>query len=235
MKKTMMIVVAAALMLFAGCGEKEKTCFFVSQDGKVLREGACVIWKDACDANAGTKAYVGRVGVLEETARGVKVPIVFAAKHRDDVHDGVAARIVNDPKISSSAFVLLLGGKDTVKPVIEDGTEIPEAKEGGSIIERGFSAFLDWLHDTHADALKGYAIVLIALVVLIKFVSKMLKIVFVLLFVGIICYFCMSAGAGWSGYQEKLERAVSAAREATTWLVNHAEEMKNVLKTAAGK
>ena len=190
--------------------------------------------KDACDASAGAKAYVGRVGSLEETGRGVKVTISFDAKHRDDVHDGVAARIVNNPKFSSNAFVLLTGGKDAVKPAVEDGSEIPEAKDG-NIIEKGFSAFLDWLHDTHADELKWYAVVLIALVVLIKFVSKMLKVVFTLLFVGVICYFCMSASAGWSGYQEKLESAVSAAQDATTWLLEHGEDLKNVLKTVAGK
>lgn len=234
MRKMTMLAAVAAALLFVGCGEKEKTCFFVSQDGKALREGACVIWKDACDASAGAKAYVGRVGALEETGRGVKVTISFDAKHRDDVHDGVAARIVNNPKFSPNAFVLLTGGKDAVKPTVEDGSEIPEARDG-NIIEKGFSAFLDWLHDTHADELKWYAVVLIALVVLIKFVSKMLKFVFTLLFVVIICYFCMSASAGWSGYQEKLESAVSAAQDATTWLLEHGEDLKNVLKTVAGK
>lgn len=221
---------AAMMLLLAGCGEKEKTCFFVSRDGRLLQEGACVIWKDACDEGVTSKAYVGRVGALEEAGQGVKVTIRFKPKHGDDLHDGVAARIVNDPKFSPKAFVLLTGGKDSLKPLIEDGAMIPEARE--SFLEKGISAFLNWIRNEHCNALIIYMSILIGLVVFIKVVGKMLKFVLFLAFVCVVCHVCLSAGSGWSGYKERQANAVAAFQDVKTWLVTHAEDLKQVLKTA---
>lgn len=227
-----MVAMAAIAILIAGCGEKEKTCFFTSRDGRLLQKGACVIWKEACDAKVGEKAHVGRVDELEDTDQGVKVIIRFNAKSGDDIHEGVAARIVNDPKFSPRAFVLLVNGNDAVKPVVKDGAEIPEARE--SIIEKSLSMFLDWLQNVHADTLVGTVILVGIFIIVMMFVGKMLKFVFSLLAVGVVCYACMSVGAGWSGYKEGLDSAGVSAKNAKAWLGEHCDDLKSLLKSVSG-
>ena len=99
MNRAFLSVMAGAVLLLSGCGEKE--CFFVSQDGKSLAPNAPVVWYDA---------YVGKVESVEPAAGGVKVSFRLNKKYNDEIRDGVAGRVVNDPKISPKAFVLLVGG-----------------------------------------------------------------------------------------------------------------------------
>ena len=220
MKKTLMMIAAAAAMLLAGCGEKK--CFFVSQEGKSLRNGAPVVWYDA---------YVGKVDSLENTEGGTKITIKFGKKYNDQIHDGAAGRIVNDPKISSSAFVLLVGGKDTARPLLEADAQIPESKQS-NIVAEGFSAFVDWLRNSRADELKIVGVVLLIIFVLLKFVSKMFKFVLFLGILAAIGYVCVSANIGWSAYKEKIVNIKETAQEAKNWLQQHGEKLHTILETA---
>lgn len=97
---------AAMMLLLAGCGEKN--CYFVTKDSQDLQVGAKVVWYDA---------YVGKVDAIEFDEGGFRVSVKFSKKFNDQIHDGVAGRIVNDPKISSRAFVLLVSKDVQVPPV----------------------------------------------------------------------------------------------------------------------
>ena len=209
----------AALLLLAGCGEKK--CFFVSQDGKILAHKAPVVWYDA---------YVGHVDALEEVADGTKVSVCLNKKFAEEIRDGVAGRVVNDPKISPKAFVLLVGGRDKDRSLVADGAQIPESKPTNAVSE-GFSSFVDWLRNSRADELKIVGVTLLILLVLIKFVSKMFKFV---LFVGILCaiaYVCVTANIGWSDYKERLSNVKETAQEAKAWLQQHGEKLHAILDT----
>ena len=165
MRKMSLMTAVAALLLFAGCGEKK--CFFVSQDGKSVQPGAPVVWYDA---------YVGKVDAVESTEGGAKVSIRLDKKYAEEIHDGVAGRVVNDPGISQKTFVLLVGGRDKDRPLVSAGAQIPESKPT-NVVSEGFSAFVDWLRNSRADELKIVGVALLILFVLLKFVSKHLKFV----------------------------------------------------------
>ena len=137
--RVMFGLAAAMMLLLVGCGEKN--CYFVTKDSQDLQVGAKVVWYDA---------YVGKVDAIESDEGGFRVSVKFSKKFNDQIHDGVAGRIVNDPKISSRAFVLLVGGRDSSRPPIEGGVEIPESKPGNAVQE-GFAAFVDWLKTSRAD------------------------------------------------------------------------------------
>ena len=220
MKKTLLMIMAAAAVLLTGCGGKK--CHFVSQDGKLLEQGAPVVWYDA---------YVGKVVSLEEAEGGIRVSVKFGKKYDDQIHDGVAGRIVNDPKISPNAFVLLIGGKDSTRPVLENDVQIPESRPGNAVTE-GFSAFVDWLKNSRADELKIVGGILLIIFVLIKFVSKMFKFVLFLGLLAAIGYVCVTSSVGWSGYKEKIANAKETAQEAKAWLLQHGEKLHTILETA---
>ncbi len=219
-KKVFVPVVTVLLLLLAGCGEKK--CFFVSQDGSSLAPSALVVWYDA---------YVGRVESVEPAAGGVKVSFCLNKKFAGEIRDGVAGRVVNDPKISPKAFVLLVGGRDKERSVVEDGAQIPESRPANAVSE-GFSSFVEWLKNSRADELKIVGAALLILFVLLKFVSKMLKLA---LFVGIICaigYVCVSANVGWDSYRQRIANAAESAQEVKAWLQQHGEKLHAVLETA---
>ena len=218
--KVMFVLAAAMMLLLAGCGEKN--CYFVTKDSQDLQVGARVVWYDA---------YVGKVDAIESDEGGFKVSVRFSKKFNDQIHDGVAGRIVNDPKISSRAFVLLVGGRDKNRPPIEGGVEIPESKQGNAVQE-GFAAFVDWLKNSRADELKIVGVVLLILFALLKFVSKTFKFI---LFLGILCaigYVCMTANIDWSNYKERLVNVKETAQEAKAWLQQHGEKLHTILETA---
>ena len=210
----------AALLLLAGCGEKK--CFFVSREGKALAPNAPVVWYDS---------YVGRVAALEEVADGTKVSVSIGDKFAKEIRDGVAGRVVNDPKISPKAFVLLVGGRDKDRSLVEDGAQIPESKPA-NVVSEGFSSFVEWLKNSRADELKIVGVALLILLVLLKFVGKLFKFV---LFVGILCaigYVCVTANVDWSKYKERLANVKETAQEAKVWLQQHGEKLHTILETA---
>ncbi len=220
MKKTLMMIVTAAVMtLVTGCGEKK--CFFVSQDGKSLKPGAPVVWYDA---------YIGKVDTLEDADGGTKVIVKFGKKYDDQIHDGVAGRIVNDPKISPNAFVLLVGGRDSTRPPLESGAQIPESKSS-NVVAEGFGAFVDWLKNSRADDLKILGVVLLVLLAIIKFVGKLIKLALFLGIIAAISYFCVTANIGWSDYKDKLVNMKETAQEAKAWLQQHGEKLHTILET----
>lgn len=216
----MMGILGATMLLLAGCGEKQ--CFFVSQDGNSLSPGAPVVWYDA---------YVGKVESVEGAENGTKVSICLDKKYAEEIRDGVAARVVNDPKISSRAFVLLVGGRDKERSLVSSGAQIPESKPT-NVVSEGFSAFVDWLRNSRADELKIVGVALLILFVLLKFVGKMLKFVFFIGILGAIAYVCVSASVGWDSYKEQLSSAQKTAQEAKAWLQQHGEKLHAVLETA---
>ena len=220
MKITFLKVLALMMvLLLSGCGEKK--CFFVSQEGKMLEAGAPVVWYDS---------YVGRVVSLEQVADGTKVLISFNKKFNSEIRDGVAGRVVNDSNISPKAFVLLIGGRDKDRSIVAHGAQIPESKPSNAVSE-GFSAFVEWLRNSRADELKIVGVILLILFVLLKFVSKMFKLIF---FVGIVCaigYVCLTASLDWNSYKEKLTNVKESAQEAKAWLSQHGEKLHTILDT----
>ena len=218
--RVMFGLVVALMLLLTGCGEKN--CYFVTKDSQGLQVGAKVLWYDT---------YVGKVDAIDPDEGGFRVTVKFSKRFNDQIHDGVAGRIVNDPKKPSQVFVLLVGGRDASRPAIEGGAEIPEAKQGNAVQE-GFAAFVDWLKNSRADELKIVGAVLLIFLVLLKFVSKMFKFV---LFVGILCaigYVCVTANIGWSNYKERLSNVRETAQEAKAWLQQHGEKLHTILETA---
>ena len=220
MKRMVMAAVSVALMLLVGCGEKK--CFFVSRDGKALAPKAPVVWYDA---------YVGRVDVLKEVDDGTKVSVLLDKKFVEEIRDGVAGRVVNDPKISPKAFVLLVGGRDKGRPAIEDGVQIPESK-ASNVVSEGFSAFVEWLKNSRADELKVVGVLLLIFFVILKFVSKMFKFVLFLGILAAIGYVCVTANIGWSDYKDRLANVKESAQEAKDWLLQHGERLHAILETA---
>ncbi len=211
---------AAMMLLLAGCSEK--SCYFVTKDSQDLQVGAKVVWYDA---------YVGKVDSIESDDGGYKVSVKFSKKFNDQIHDGVAGRIVNDPKISSRAFVLLVGGRDKNRPPIEGGVEIPESKPGNAVQE-GFSAFVDWLKNSRTDELKVVGVGLLILFTLLKFVSKKFKFILFLGILGAIGYVCVTANIDWSNYKERLTNVKETANEAKEWVQKHGEKLHVILETA---
>lgn len=220
MKNTILNVLALTfVLLLSGCGEKE--CFFVSQEGKQLETGAPVVWYDS---------YVGKVASLEQVADGTKVLISFNKKFNSEIRDGVAGRVVNDSNISPKAFVLLIGGRDKDRSLIAHGAQIPESKPTNAVSE-GFSAFVEWLKNSRADELKIVGVVLLILLVILKFVSRVFKFIF---FVGIVCaiaYVCLTTSFDWNNYKEKLTNVKETAQEAKNWLQDHGEKLHTILDT----
>ena len=210
---------AAMMLLLVGCGEKN--CYFVTKDSQDLQVGAKVVWYDA---------YVGKVDSIESDDGGFKVSVKFSKKFSDEIHDGVAGRIVNDPKISSRAFVLLVGGRDASRPPIECGAEIPESKPG-NVVQEGFAAFVDWLKNSRADELKIVGVVLLILFALLKFVSKTFKFLLFLGILGAIGYVCVTANVDWNNYKERFANIKETAREAKEWVQQHGEKLHVILET----
>lgn len=213
-------LVAAMMLLLTGCGEKN--CYFVTKDSQDLQVGAKVVWYDA---------YVGKVDAIEADEGGFRVSVKFSEKFNDQIHYGVAGRIVNDPKISSRAFVLLVGGRDSSRPTIEGGVEIPESKPGDAVQE-GFAAFVDWLKTSRADKLKVVGVVLLIMFALLKFVSKTFKFLLFLGIVGAIGYVCVTANVDWSNYKERFANIKETAQEAKEWVQQHGEKLHVILETA---
>lgn len=211
---------AAMTLLLTGCGEKN--CYFVTKDSQDLQVGAKVVWYDA---------YVGKVDSIESDDGGFRVSVRFSKKFNDQIHDGVAGRIVNDPKISSRAFVLLVGGRDASRPPVESGVEIPESRQG-TAVQEGFAAFVDWLKNSRAEELKVVGVVLLILLLLLKFVSKTLKFLMFLGILGAIGYVCVTANIGWDNYKERLANVKDTAEEAKEWIQQHGEKLHAILETA---
>ena len=209
-----------ATMVLTGCGEKK--CYFVTRDGEGLKAGDRVVWYDAC---------AGKVDAVEPEDDGVKVLIKFNKKYGSLIHDGVAARIVNDPKISSKPFVLLVGGRDANRPLLEAGAEIPESKQGSAVAE-GFSSFVDWLKNCRAEELKVIGAALLILFALLKFVSKTFKFILFLGIVAAIGYVCVTANIDWSRYKDRVANVKVTAQEAKEWVQKHGEKLHTILETA---
>ena len=220
MKNTIMIVMAVlASFLLSGCGEKE--CFFISQEGKQLETEAPVVWYDA---------YVGRVAALEQVADGTKVSIRIDKKYNDEIRDGVAGRVVNDPQISPKAFVLLIGGKDKERAALANGQQIPESKPTG-VVGEGIAAFVEWLKNCHGNELIIVGVGILILIIAIKFVGKIIKFLLFLAIIVAIGYVCFSTKIDWSNYQDTLANVKTTAQEAKTWLQEHGEKLQVILES----
>ncbi len=220
MKKRAIVPIAALLLLLAGCGEKE--CFFVSQDGKSLQPGSPVVWYDA---------YVGKVASVADVSDGAKVSFRLNKKYNNEIRDGIAGRVVNDPKISPKAFVLLVGGRDKSRSLVENGAQIPESRVTNAISE-GFSAFVEWLKGSKTDELVIVGIVLLVLFALFKFVTKLIKFVIFLAILCAIGYVCVTASADWDKYKEQISNIKETAQEAGTWLQQHGDKLHAVIESA---
>lgn len=218
--RVVLMFAAAMTLLLTGCGEKN--CYFVTKDSQDLQVGAKVVWYDA---------YVGKVDSIESDDGGFRVSVRFSKKFNDQIHDGVAGRIVNDPKISSRAFVLLVGGRDASRPPVESGVEIPESRHG-TAVQEGFAAFVDWLRNSRADELKVVGVVLLILFALLKFVSKAFKFILFLGIIGAIGYVCVSTNVDWSNYKERFANIKETAQEAKEWVQQHGEKLHAILETA---
>ena len=127
--------------------------------------------------------------------------------------------------------VLLTGGKDESRPLVEDGDQIPESKENGTVKE-GFAAFVEWIRTSRPLELQIVCTTLFIILVLLKFVSKRFKFI---LFVGLLCaigYVYITVKHDWSSYQERFSSAKGAAQEAKAWLLQHGEKLHTILETA---
>ena len=215
----MVVVAVMASFLLSGCGEKE--CFFISQEGKQLEPEAPVVWYDA---------YVGRVSALEQTADGTRISIRLDKKYNDEIRDGVAGRVVNDPQISPKAFVLLIGGKDKERAALANGQQIPESKPSG-VIGEGIAAFVEWLKNSHGNELIIVGVGILILIIAIKFVGRIIKFLLFLAIIAAIGYVCFSTKIDWSNYQDTLANVKTTAQEAMTWLQDHGEKLQTVLET----
>ena len=212
--------VAAMMLLLTGCGGKK--CFFVSQDGKELQKGAPVVWYDA---------YVGRVDELEAVEAGTKVSFSLKRKFAKEIHDGVAGRVVNDPKISPQAFVLLVRGRDPKRPLVDNGAQIPESKPGNAIKE-GFSEFVEWLKNSRKEELGLMCGILALLCLLLKIAKKMYKFAVI---VGILCaigYVYVTVQSDWDNFKERFADIKVSAQEAKEWLQQHGEKLGIILETS---
>lgn len=219
-EKVCLGLMMAATLLITGCGEKR--CYFITQDGEGLKTGAKVVWYES---------YAGKVDAVEPSDGGFKVSIKFSKKFNELIHDGVAGRVVNDPKISSKPFVLLVGGRDKNRPLVEPGAEIPESKQGNAVQE-GFSTFVDWLKNSRADELKVVGAVLLILFALLKFVSRTFKLILFLGIVGAIAYVCVTANVDWGRYKDRITNVKVTAQEAKEWVQKHGEKLHVILETA---
>lgn len=215
----MVVVAVMASFLLSGCGEKE--CFFISQEGKQLEAEAPVVWYDA---------YVGRVSSLEHVADGTKISIRLDKKYNDEIRDGVAGRVVNDPQISPKAFVLLIGGKDKERAALANGQQIPESKPTG-VVGEGITAFVEWLKNCHGNELIIVGVGILIIIIVIKFVGKMIKFLLFVAIIAAIGYVCFSTKIDWSNYQDTLANVKTTAQEAMTWLQDHGEKLQTVLET----
>ena len=126
MKRTILLTMCAAMLLLAGCGEKK--CFFVTQDGKGVNEGAIVVWG---------QEVVGKVDALVEVDGGTKIAIKFAKKYQNLIHDGVLGRVEPDESLPLKFKIVLIDGRDENRPILKDGDQIPESKQENSGIESG--------------------------------------------------------------------------------------------------
>ena len=228
MNKVMVVCVAAVAMLLAGCGEKK--CFFVTRDSRGLKAGANVIWVSG--GLLREEAIVGKVVALETEEDGTKVFIKFVKKYKNLIHDGVAGCVVVDEKSTPPKVgVLLTGGKDESRPLVEDGDQIPESKED-SVTRDAFSAFVEWLRTSRALELNIVGTALLIILVLLKFVSKRFKFI---LFLGLLCgigYVYITVKNDWSSYKERFSNVKTATQEAKTWLLQHGEKLHVILETA---
>ena len=221
-------LVAAMATLVVGCGEKQ--CFFVTQNSKGLKTGANVVWVSGGLAREAT--IVGKVASLEEVDGGTKVSIRFTKKYKSLIHDGVAGCIVMDEKSTPPKVgVLLTGGKDESRPLLEDGDQIPESRDGGAAKE-GFAAFVEWIRTSRTLELQLVCTTLLIILVLLKFVSKRFKFI---LFIGLLCavgYVYSTVKNDWSSYKERFSNVKSATQEAKSWILQHGEKLHVILETA---
>ena len=226
--RVMFGLAAAMMLLLTGCGEKR--CFFVTQDSKGLKAGANVIWVSG--GLVREEAIVGKVAAVETEDGETKVFIKFVKKYKNLIHDGVAGCVVVDEKSTPPrAGVLLTGGKDEIRPLVEDGDQIPESKES-NVAKEGFAAFVEWIRTSRTLELQLLCTALLIVLVLLKFVSRRFKFI---LFLGLLCaigYVYATVKDDWSNYKERFSNVKTATKEAKAWILQHGEKLHAILETA---
>lgn len=227
MKKVMMIAMAAATMLLAGCGEKK--CFFFSHDSKAVAKGARVIWRNS-DAADGFDS-VGRVASVEETEDGTKITIEIKEKFNTQIYDDVAARVELDEKISPPRpFVLMVKGKNTKRPLLANGDEIREAAKPKSNGADKFNDFLYWLKTSQPIHIQMVLGILILVTTIIKLIMKSLKLGAIIAIICAIGYVCVTVHIDWNRYRERFANTQELAQDVKGWLQQHAEKVHSILQ-----
>lgn len=135
MKKSWMVFLGllAAMVLLSGCGEK--TCHFVSPEAGEVEVGAPVEWHNAT---------IGTVKSVQPVNDGFRVDITFDAAYSDSIHDGVMARVENNPNFWPKPYVELLGAGDANRPVLRNGVRIPSLRSD-NVAQEKYLRVDDWL------------------------------------------------------------------------------------------
>ena len=211
-------MVLAGLLLLTGCGEK--MCHFEAQDAAGLTTGAPVMWYDM---------FVGTVEGIEAMDGGASaVRIRFDSRYENAIHDGVAARVVADPKIAAKPFVLLVGGKDVTRPVLGRGVRIPESQPGNAVQE-GFASFDGWLKGARTEELVVVGGLLGFLTLFFKRIGKFFRRLIVLLIVGLVAYICYTLHSDWQSHKASFADVKAKSQEAADWVVQNGEKLKALL------
>lgn len=124
MRRIITLAMGVTMLLLIGCGEKK--CFFVTQDSRGVKEGTLVVWE---------KEIVGRVDTIEKVSSGTKIIIRLAKKYQNLIHIGVMGSAEVDESLPLKSKVLLVGGKDEMRPFLKDGDQISEfiSKDSGIV------------------------------------------------------------------------------------------------------
>ena len=201
-------------LLLTGCGEK--TCHFVAPDSGGLEPGASVEWYNA---------IIGSVTAVQAEGGAVRVNIAFDSVHAKSVHDGVIALIVDDPSRAPKPFVVLRGGQDEARPLLQDGVRIPFLKPGNAV-EEGAMRFGDWLTGKREAELAFLAVLIVALALFGKclgaFVVNLLRIAVL----AMLLYVAWSFYSDWDSHRERFGDLKAKAEEAAEWLMQRAESGK---------
>jgi hypothetical protein len=221
MKKGMpFLTVLAVLFLLSGCGEK--TCHFVSPEAGEVEAGAPVEWHNAT---------IGTVKSVQTVNDGFRVDITFDAAYSESIHDGVMARVENNPNFWPKPYVELLGAGDANRPVLRNGVRIPSLRSD-NVTQEKIMRVDDWLTIKNIT----YAGLIVLAVPLFKILGKRISSVFrgvlKIAFLALMGYVAWTLWTDWEAHRERFSNLKHGVMELLEqkgdFLKQNDETIKNV-------
>jgi hypothetical protein len=187
-----------------------------------VEAGAPVEWHNAT---------IGTVKSVQTVNDGFRVDITFDAAYSESIHDGVMARVENNPNFWPKPYVELLGAGDANRPVLRNGVRIPSLRSD-NVTQEKIMRVDDWLTIKNIT----YAGLIVLAVPLFKILGKRISSVFrgvlKIAFLALMGYVAWTLWTDWEAHRERFSNLKHGVMELLEqngdFLKQNDETIKNV-------